>query len=91
MKAKALVAVSAALVVVASWILFVDTEPVSSGVSEEFTPGTYDISEATNGTFPGGTFNQVISCNDPEFDGTDTVTLSAGENISCTIKNTETD
>jgi len=71
--------------------LFVGVEPVDSGFSEIFVVGSYTISEAEGASFPGGAYTTDIDCDDDDFDGVDSVTLEPGENISCTITNTETD
>lgn len=71
--------------------LFVGAEGVVSGVGESFAPASYVISETEAVDLTGVSYSTDIVCDDDDFDGTDTITVEPGENISCTITNTESD
>jgi hypothetical protein len=67
--------------VVSNFTLFVGTTSVTSGTLKNFAPGTYTIAEGGvrgyQGVFSG-------ACN-----GVNSVTLNAGDNVTCTITNTD--
>ena len=69
------------------FMLRVGSTIVQSGVQRTFSPGTYDISEATTTVTIGTTTQKYV----PEFSGdcdaTGRITLSAGDIKTCTILN----
>jgi hypothetical protein len=65
---------------VADFPLFVNTTQVTSGQANTFSPGTYTVSEQNQAGYTAGTWGGDCASNG-------TVTLSAGQNKTCTITN----
>jgi hypothetical protein len=80
------------ILLVTDFNLFVGAEGVVSGVGENFSAGSYVVSETEVDPPLDVPYTSDISCDDDDFNAaTDTITVEPGEVISCTITNTEAD
>lgn len=72
--------------------LVVGAEPVDSGVGEEFAPDTYQVDETyAGGLTQGEDFDYLTSFTGDCDPTTGEIVLGGGENLTCTITNTEID
>ncbi|MDQ3944205.1 MAG: hypothetical protein M3357_03450 [Actinomycetota bacterium] len=66
----------------ADFPLFINDNPVTSGVANSLPPGNYTVSETQQPGYGGGAISGACAANG-------TVTLGAGQNLTCTITNND--